>query len=105
MTNTKLALILAAGNGSRMAAYSGELPKPLVNMNGKPLLEHVIRGAKQAGIERFVIVIGYRGHAIKQWYEGHPVEGVQVTWIANPDYKKDNGISALCAKRAIHENF
>lgn len=105
MTNTKVALILAAGNGSRMAATSGELPKPLVNMNGKPLLQHVITGARHAGIERFVIVIGYRGHAIKQWYESHPIEGVQVTWIANPEYKKDNGISVLCAKRVIQENF
>lgn len=105
MTNTKLALILAAGNGSRMAGRSGELPKPLVNMNGKPLLEHVMRGACEAGIDRFVIVIGYRGHAIKQWYESHPIPGVEVTWVANPGYKKDNGISVLCAKKAVHENF
>ncbi len=105
MTDTKLALILAAGNGSRIAARAGELPKPLVNMNGKPLLEHVMTGARQAGIERFVIVIGYRGHVIKQWYESHPFDGVQVTWVANPDYKKANGISVLRARKAIHENF
>ncbi len=105
MTDTKLALILAAGNGSRIAARAGELPKPLVSMNGKPLLEHVMAGAQQAGIERFVIVIGYRGHAIKQWYESHPFDGVQVTWVANPDYKKANGISVLRAKKVIHENF
>lgn len=105
MTCTNLALILAAGNGSRMAERSGELPKPLVDMNGRPLLEHVISGAYQAGIERFVIVIGHRGHAIKQWYEGHPIDGVQITWIANPDYKKENGISVLCAKKVIHQNF
>lgn len=105
MTNTKLALILAAGNGSRMAAKSGELPKPLVLMNGKPLLEHVMMSARDAGIERFVIVIGYRGHSIKQWYESHTIQGVEVTWIANPEYKKDNGISVLCARKAIHENF
>ena len=37
MSNTKLALILAAGNGSRLAARSGELPKPLVQLHGKPL--------------------------------------------------------------------
>ena len=105
MTDTKLALILAAGNGTRIASRSGELPKPLVSMNGKPLLEHVMTGARQAGIERFVIVIGYRGHVIKQWYESHPIDGVQVTWVANPDYKKANGISVLRAREVIHENF
>ena len=105
MTSAKLALILAAGNGSRIAARSGELPKPLVSMNGKPLLEHVMTAARQAGIERFVIVVGYRGNAIKQWYESEPLDGVQVTWVVNPDYKKDNGVSVLCARKVIHEKF
>ena len=95
MSNTKLALILAAGNGSRLAARSGELPKPLVQLHGKPLLQHVMRGAHEAGIDRFVIVLGYRGHMIQQWYESHPMEGVQVTWVENPDYHKNNGVSVL----------
>jgi choline kinase len=105
MQHAKVALILAAGNGSRIAARSGEGPKPLVSLNGKPLLEHVMSSAREAGIERFVIVLGYRGQAIKQWYENHPLPGVQVTWIENPDFRKDNGISVLCAKNVIHENF
>ena len=105
MQNAKLALILAAGNGSRIAARSGEGPKPLVPLNGKPLLHHVMSNARQAGIERFVIVVGYRGQAIKDWYQDHPLPGVQVTWIENPDFRKDNGISVLCAMKVIHEKF
>jgi 1L-myo-inositol 1-phosphate cytidylyltransferase len=105
MSTTKLALILAAGNGSRLAARSGDLPKPLVQLHGKPLLEHVMRGAHEAGIERFVIVLGYRGHMIQQWYESHPMEGVQVNWVENPDYHKANGVSVLRAKHLIHEPF
>ena len=105
MSNTKLALILAAGNGTRLAARSGELPKPLVQFHGKPLLQHVMSGAHEAGIERFVIVLGYRGHMIQQWYENHPIDGVHVTWVENPDYHKNNGISALRAKPVIDEPF
>ncbi len=105
MQSAKLALILAAGNGSRIAARSGEGPKPLVRLNGRPLLEHVMSSAREAGIERFVVVLGYRGQAIKEWYENNPLPGVQVTWIENPDFRKDNGISVLCAKKMIHENF
>lgn len=105
MQSAKLALILAAGNGSRIAARSGEGPKPLVCLNGRPLLEHVMSNARAAGIERFVVVVGYCGHVIKEWFEKHPLPGVQVTWIENPDYRKDNGISVLCAKKAIHEDF
>jgi choline kinase len=74
-------------------------------VNGRPLLEHVISGARDAGIERVVVVIGYRGHAIKEWYASQPVAGVQVIWIENPDYHKANGISVLSAKKVIDENF
>ncbi len=105
MSNTKLALILAAGNGSRLAARSGELPKSLVQVHGKPLLEHVMRGAHEAGIDRFVIVLGYRGHMIQQWYESRSLRDVQVTWVENPDYHKNNGVSVLRAKPVIHEPF
>jgi choline kinase len=105
MSNTKLALILAAGNGKRIAARSGELPKPLVHLHGKPLLEHVMRGAHEAGIERFVIVVGYRGHLIQQWWRNSPVRDLPVTWVENPEYLKDNGISVLRAKAVINESF
>lgn len=105
MPDTKLALILAAGNGSRIAARSGELPKPLVQLNGTPLLKHVITSARDAGIERFVIVVGFRGQMIKDWYESHPLRGVQVTWVENAEYRKSNGISVLRAKQVIKENF
>jgi choline kinase len=105
MSNTKLALILAAGNGSRLAACSGESPKPLVPLHGKPLLEHVMSGCCQAGIEKFVIVVGYRGHMIQEWYRNRPLSGVDVTWIENPDYHKANGVSVLRAKGLIHEPF
>ena len=101
MSNTKVAFILAAGNGSRLAARSGELPKPLVRLHGKPLLEHVMRGAHQAGIERFVIVVGYRGHLIQQWWKNSPVRDLPVTWVENPDYLKNNGVSVLRAKPEI----
>ena len=105
MSDAKLALILAAGNGSRIAVRSGELPKPLVKLNGTPLLEHVITSVKNAGIERFVIVVGFRGQMIREWYESHPINGVEVTWVENPEYRKDNGISVLRASHLIQENF
>jgi len=105
MRNTDLALILAAGNGSRLAACSGELPKPLVPLHGKPLLEHVMSSARAAGIERFVIVVGYRGEKIQEWYRNRPLRGVDVTWVENPEYRKANGVSVLRAKELIHEPF
>jgi 1L-myo-inositol 1-phosphate cytidylyltransferase len=97
-------LILAAGNGTRIRAVSGELPKPLVDFHGKPILEHVIRRAHDAGIDKFVIVVGYRSDQIRGWFEGRSL-GVAVTFVENPDYHKANGISALKARHEIHDNF
>ena len=105
MSDTSLALILAAGNGTRIAARSGELPKPLVHLHGKPLLEHVMRGAHKAGIERFVVVVGYRGQLIQQWWKTSPVRDLPVTWVENPEYLKDNGVSVLRAKAEIRDPF
>ena len=59
-----------------------------------------------AGIERFVIVcVGYRGHLIHQWWKTSPVRDLPVTWVENPEYLKDNGVSVLRAKPEIHEPF
>lgn len=105
MANAKVALILAAGNGSRLAACSGELPKPLVPVDGKPLIEHVMSGACEAGIERFVIVVGYRSQMIQDWYRNQRRCKVDVSWVQNPEYHKNNGVSVLLARESIQEPF
>jgi choline kinase len=105
MMRTKQCLILAAGNGSRLRAISENLPKPLVRFQGKPILEHIIRGAQEASIEEFVIVLGYRGDLIRDWFEHRWAGKARFTWVQNPDYHKSNGVSALKARNAIHGNF
>jgi choline kinase len=104
MKKVNQCLILAAGNGTRIRTISGDLPKPLVNFRGKPIIEHIVQRAHQAGIERFVIVVGYRSDLIRNWFERQSL-GVSVTFVENPDYHKANGVSALKARNAIHGNF
>jgi 1L-myo-inositol 1-phosphate cytidylyltransferase len=104
MKKVNQCLILAAGNGTRIRSVSAGLPKPLVDFRGQPILEHVIRRASQAGIEKFVIVVGYRSDLIRGWFDGRSL-GVSVTFVENSEYHKSNGISALRAKDEIHENF
>src|SRR5882762_6556875 len=98
-------LILAAGNGTRLRPVSAGLPKPLVPFRGKPILEHVILGAHEAGIENFVIVVGYRSDLIRRWFDSRWVGNVSVNLVENPDYHRSNGISTLKAKDEIQDNF
>ena len=103
MLATNKAVILAAGNGSRIRSVSGSLPKPLVNLNGRPILEHILLSAKEAGIREFVIIVGYRADAIKSHFSGD--HRFAITWVENPDYQKDNGISLLKAQSVVSEPF
>jgi choline kinase len=105
MTTVNECLILAAGNGSRIASVSGGAPKPLVPLRGIPLLEHVITSCREAGITRFVIVVGYRADQIRRWFAERSFEDISVTLIENPDYHKANGVSALAAKGEMHNPF
>jgi 1L-myo-inositol 1-phosphate cytidylyltransferase len=98
-------LILAAGNGRRIMPHSGGIPKPLVHLHGVPLLEHVMLGANEAGIRRFVVVVGYRGAAIRQWLAARNWRDIDVTCVENPDYHKDNGVSVLRARDYLSEPF
>jgi choline kinase len=98
-------LILAAGNGSRIASVAGGVPKPLVPLCGVPLLEHVMTSSREAGIERFVIVAGYRADLIRGWLSNHSMDGISITLIENPEYHKANGVSALAAKTELNHPF
>jgi len=106
MPTANTALILAAGNGSRLKTVTGSLPKPLAIFNGKPLLEHIMLAAKDGGIRRFVIVVGYRGDAIRSWVAERRFRGLQIEFVENPDYKtKANGVSLLKARHLLPEPF
>lgn len=98
-------LILAAGNGSRIASVAGGVPKPLVPLCGVPLLEHVMTSSREAGIERFVIVAGYHADLIRRWLRDRSMYGTSVTLIENLEYHKANGVSALAAKTELNQPF
>jgi 1L-myo-inositol 1-phosphate cytidylyltransferase len=105
MPRTNVAVILAAGNGSRLKNVSGSLPKPLVPVDGRPLLEHVILGAQVAGIQKFVIVLGYGGEEIRSWVKSRRLPGAQIELVQNSDYMKANGVSVLKARAYVDQPF
>ena len=70
------AVVLAAGRGTRMGAITGETPKPMLSVHGRPILEHVLEGLAAAGVERFLVIVGYRREMIEKHFESwrYPVE-------------------------------
>ncbi|MBL9159116.1 MAG: NTP transferase domain-containing protein [Verrucomicrobiales bacterium] len=64
MKQVTKAVILAAGRGTRMKELTDELPKPMVRVKGTPILESIVRGLVANGVERILIVVGWRKEVI-----------------------------------------
>ncbi len=62
------AVLLAAGRGTRMRELTNELPKPMIAVRGKPILQHIIEGLAAAGVQRFLIVVGWRADVVRQMF-------------------------------------
>jgi len=62
------AVILAAGKGTRMRELTNELPKPMLRVQGKPILEHIVAGILAAGVRDIFIVTGWRADVIEKHF-------------------------------------
>jgi len=62
------AIILAAGKGTRMRELTQELPKPMLRVQGKPILEHIVEGVIQAGIRDIFIITGWHAEVIEDYF-------------------------------------
>ena len=97
-------LIVAAGQGIRLREKGGL--KPLVPLKGISLIEHVILRARRAGIDEFLVVVGYRMEDLRTELEMISARhDVRITPIVNPDWKRANGVSLFAAKPYLQEPF
>ena len=87
----KHAILLAAGMGSRLAPLTDEVPKPLVKVHGKRIIDSLLDAVLEAGIEEIYLVRGYRGDAFEILLDKYPT----IYFIDNPDYGKANNISSI----------
>src|ERR1043166_7213029 len=62
------AVILAAGKGTRMRELTNEVPKPMLKVQGKPILEHILEGLLGAGIRDVFVVTGFRAEVIEDYF-------------------------------------
>jgi NDP-sugar pyrophosphorylase family protein len=74
------AIILAAGKGTRMRELTNELPKPMLKVQGKPILEHIIEGIAAAGVKDFFVVTGFKGEVIENYFGDGAKWKVRITY-------------------------
>ena len=75
------AVLLAAGKGTRMRELTNELPKPMIPVRGKPILQHIVEGLRDAGVSRFQIIVGWRAEVVREFFGDGAKFGVAVEYI------------------------
>ena len=74
------AVILAAGKGTRMKELTDAAPKPMLHVQGKPILQHIIEGLITAGIREFCVVTGWRAEIIEHHFGDGTSLGVELRY-------------------------
>ena len=72
---------MAGGKGTRIASVRSDVPKPMINICGKPILEHQIDNLKACGLTDIVLVIGYLGDKIKEYFGDGSKFGVNIEYF------------------------
>ncbi|MFO8051947.1 MAG: sugar phosphate nucleotidyltransferase [Thermoplasmatota archaeon] len=78
------ALVLAAGQGTRMGPLTENRPKPMLPVAGKPFLEHTINALRDAGVTEVQVLTGYHGISIKDYFGNGSSFGVRMDYIVQP---------------------
>lgn len=100
MPKIENAIIMAAGLGTRMRPLTNKIPKPLVKVNGRRMIETIIKGLHQEGINDITVVTGYLADKFDFLIAKYP--GLKL--INNPYYQKYNNLSSLYVARKELKN-
>lgn len=88
----KLAIVLAAGRGTRMQS---ELPKVLIPVRGRPMIEYVLDALDRCGIDESLVVIGYRGEDVRKALRGRP----RLAFVEQTEQRGTGHAAMVCRER------
>jgi dTDP-glucose pyrophosphorylase len=74
------AVLLAAGRGTRMRNLTEALPKPMLDVRGKPVLQYIVEGLRDNGLTNFLIVVGWRAEVVKEFFGDGSKLGVRIEY-------------------------
>jgi glucose-1-phosphate thymidylyltransferase len=96
------AVILAAGEGKRLRPFTETIPKVMLPVANKPVLEYVIDAVKNNGINEIVIVVGYKKEVIMEHFKNY--KGVKISYVIQ-EKQLGTGHALLHAKSHIKDTF
>jgi len=98
------AIVLAAGEGSRMRPLTTSRPKVMLPVGGKPFIEHLVRRGSRAGISDFVFVVGYRSESVIQKLKDGRELGVRISYALQEE-RRGTGDALMAAEGSAEDEF
>lgn len=84
-------VIVAGGEGKRLRPLTDDRPKPMLEVGGKPLLEHVLERVRDAGFSKAFLLVGYRAEAIEAHFGDGSAVGLDVEYVHEPEPRGSAG--------------
>ena len=97
-------VILAGGFGTRLSEYTDTIPKPMVPIGGKPILEHIMRLYASYGHKEFYIALGYKSEVIKDYFKNYK-EDWKINLIETGSDTLTGGRLKRLEKYLLNEDF
>lgn len=94
------AVILAAGKGTRLKAKTDTLPKAMIEIEGKPLLEYSLDALIENGLSDVIMVVGFRYETISQKF-GNQYRGLKIQYVKNDKYAETGSMYSLALVKDI----
>ena len=94
------AIVLSAGQGSRLLPHTEQTPKCLLSLSGRSMLEWQLRGLAEAGVREAVVVTGFRDDLVQHEIEQRAPRSIRVRTLFNPFYKVADNLASCWMARA-----
>ncbi|MBI2596925.1 NDP-sugar synthase [Candidatus Daviesbacteria bacterium] len=100
------AIIVAGGKGERLKPLTNNLPKPMVKINGRPILEYIVTLFKKNGISDFIFALCYLPQSIIEYFGDGDRFGIKIKYtFENPNFPLGTAGAILRAKKLITDTF
>ena len=81
MTKIDKGVVLAAGRGTRMRELTADFPKPMIEVRGKPVLQHILEGLRDAGVRQILLIVGYHAETVQNFFGDGARSNVDIEYV------------------------
>ena len=104
MSHTKQAVVLAGGLGTRLGGISKDLPKPMMDINGRPFLDYLVASLARKGINEIIFSTGHLGHTIEDYFGNGDRYGLRIGYVRESEPMGTGGALNNC-RSMLDERF